>query len=304
MYDPVTELEHYGVLGMKWGVRKERSSNPRKANILHKKSEQKWIKKNVNSNDHGFVKGQSYDHDIEMPKGSIGYRAQTVPGMKSGPLYLTYDKEDHLKYLNAAISYPELGIAKGAVKPSGEVSLYTMKFEAKEPIKAPSFSHAMETFVEMVGDVGIKDINPYDSKCKSGKDFIDSWKKRKTTSDGPEFSYRRFVDTMRRNDRGAFYEEFKKRLAEKGYNALVDPMDRPSKRATLYEAPFVILDPQKTLKIKAQSKISKDDVDYLRKYEYDFGDIDAVDKQVKNSPNLYTAKQRKTHKTWKKWLSD
>lgn len=272
-------LEHHGILGMRWGIRRYQN----KDGTLTAAGKKRYLIKIKPA----VVKGQRYDKDIIIPAGTIGYRAQGSDKLKSdSPLiYLSYDKKDHLDYLDAAVFSPDSGVARDAWGADPLPNVYSVELKTKKALKAPSYQNAMEIFVDMVGDIGIDKINPYDTKYESGQKFIDSWNTRAVNELGADYSYKYFVNEMSRPDRSTFYKEFAKRLADKGYNTLVDPIDRPySKKEAGMSAPFIIMNPKQNLEVVKSTKLSKSDINYFENRDYD--------KSLKKSPE---------HKKWAKW---
>lgn len=291
-----SSLEHYGIKGMHWGIRRT--------------PEQLGHVKKSRSSKTGYIKGQSYDRDITFPKGTVGYRVQATNKLNPNrPLYLSYDKGDHVSYLATAIRYPDYGIAEDShdLENDGKINLYSVELKAKEEIKAPSFQSAMEIFVEMVGDYGVKDINPYSAKSIAGSRFIQSWKTRGNRNSGAESAYTSFVDNLRNPNKTKFYQEFTKRLEEKGYNAIVDPEDRKAFK-NMYgeydkEAPMIILNPKKSLEISKSTKLSQSDLRYFANFDMDVGDINWLDKLIQDESQYQRRHGLGEHEKWKKWYN-
>lgn len=267
-------LEHFGILGMKWGIRRFQNKDGTLTSAGKKRySVPPSVKKDAVPTS---IKGQPYNKDIRFPPGTVGYRVQGSKDFKSdGPIYLTFDKSDHVKYLDLALNHPDYGVAVDSQTLGEPIkSVYSLELKTKEEIKAPSYQHAMETFVEMVGDIGIDKINPDSKECLSGKWFIESISNTTVEDLGPDYAYKRFVDTMRKPNRTAFYNDFTNRLAKKGYNALVDPEDRGYESdgpdsSYGFEAPIILLD-KKAIKVSNvntidSSKFREMELEDLRK---------------------------------------
>lgn len=85
------ELEHFGILGMKWGVRRYQN----KDGTLTVAGKNRYYEKGT----HGEVLGQSRDSDIRIAKGTKAYRLQEGKELKPGQSYVSFDTLDHLDYL-------------------------------------------------------------------------------------------------------------------------------------------------------------------------------------------------------------
>lgn len=295
-------FEHHGIKGQKWGVRR----TPEQLGHVKKSRKSK----------HGDFLGQSYDHDIVLPKGSIGYR---ISGTKNvdlkKPLYLSYDKSDFIKYTKSALDLPDYGIAPNAKRNLGgwsyDTELYACKLTAKEEIKAPSYTNAIKVFVELAQDKGINSLNPYDSTSINGKAFVESYLTRgKHHQTGPGSAYTRFVNSLSRSRNQEVYQDFKALLEKKGYNALVDPEDRiegsrdDSDYPPMYKAPMIILNPEKTLRIETR-RLSKSEKKYISdNYMFDNGDVNFVDDQYKKEDSPYKNRHPTIHKRYKEWFNE
>lgn len=265
------ELEHHGILGMKWGIRRFQNKDGSLTSAGKKRySGPKSIRKGTRP---VSIKGQRYNKDITIPVGTAAYRIQATNKLnKKGPMYISLDRHDHKELVDTVyLVGPDGGVAIDAFTPENpDTTTYSMELKTTKELKAPSYQHAMETFVEMVGDVGIDSINPYDKQWKSGQWFVESFLNSGKWDLGPDYSYTEFVNNMQSHANGKFYEEFRKRLVDKGYNALVDPKDRGYSKKDEHHnsnAPFILLD-SSAVKISKTTKLNDFNVDeWLEKWK-------------------------------------
>lgn len=126
----INELKHYGVLGMKWGIRNNRESSG---------------------------KGYSVDKDgrISIEKGFIlqrVYNKNKQDSGESGSNYFSFTKKDNGTYLAmlGAGAHSKIGFIK---KLASETML---RSSAKEPLKSPSREEAFNILNESLKNAGKK----------------------------------------------------------------------------------------------------------------------------------------------------
>lgn len=219
----MAELEHYGIKGMKWGVRRtpeqlghRRSSDqpyrrtPKKLvekgatlktdlakNVLGKQiTRSQAIPRNQSSGETSLKKGEKVQHISGVPFGKL----------KKGQLYVTADKSDNDMYE----AYLGAKLKRAGFSPKKVV------MDLKVDLKAPSSKEQYIIFSDFLKQ-----------NRKEVESDVQSWltSKGKDTpvSKSRKELYDQFINSVERssNTQQKFYDELRK----KGYNAVLDEHD-------------------------------------------------------------------------------
>lgn len=235
------ELYHYGVKGMKWGVRKERYR-------------------------------KSYDSDIVLKRGGT---VQNISGGKprdldkSDVVYGAHTKKDRLRYKGM--------YAEQLKNWDGVKKVYKNDFVVTKDIRIPSQKKAVELFVEAFqsnpkamarsiakaqadmsfwhGFMGVNVESKYTRKfSKAGKDWLET--------KGYKLFNESLVNTRYAGARNTYFETLKKH----GYDAILDINDINNGYKT--EQPVIIFNPSQRLKNVNPVEITQAEIDRaLKDYE-------------------------------------
>ena len=245
------ELYHHGILGQKWGVRRYQPYPPGK---------------------HGKFLDQSRDEDIRIKKGSSAYRVQEGTKLEgSGQKYVSFDKLDSLTYVAATVDGHGLNIqchdfSEGNMKAKdGAMNIITMKLD--KDIVAPSYNKTMESFINTVNTIGVKNVAKDLSKFEvngetrysraEAQEFIKKYKAKKS-QDCLDEAYLQFASTMMKDTetKKAFFNDLKRQ----GYNAIVDDNDSNFGRG-MTRSPVIMFDSSNVRQTKSE-RVSAKEIEY------------------------------------------
>lgn len=259
------KLEHYGVLGMRWGIRRYQPYPKGK---------------------HGKFLGQSRDEDVRIKKGTEAYRLQSGDALARGQTYVSFDKVDHLRYIGAT-SAGEGGLTIDMYNTDDSGKLAgnpkSVRMKLTEDIIAPSYQTTMDAFIETMGHVKIDDIvsNSKAWERESIKKFLKNVKNIKVDECRDE-AYIYFTSKFMKDSKAK--EMFFNNLKSKGYNAIIDENDKRFGNS-FTEAPIILFD-SKSVKVSEAKDISKEEADMFSSFFWgggkDFGS---------------------TQKKWEKWAN-
>lgn len=259
------KLEHYGVLGMRWGIRRYQPYPKGK---------------------HGKFLGQSRDEDIRIKKGTEAYRLQSGDALTRGQTYVSFDKVDHLRYIGAT-SAGEGGLTIDMYNTDDSGKLAgnpkSVRMKLTEDIIAPSYQTTMDAFIETMDHVKMDDIvsNPKAWERESVKKFLKNVKNIKVDECRDE-AYIYFTSKFMKDSKAK--EMFFNNLKSKGYNAIIDENDKRFGNS-FTEAPIILFD-SKSVKVSEAKDISKEEADMFSSFFWgggkDFGS---------------------TQKKWEKWAN-
>ena len=265
---PPEELVHYGIKGMKWGVRK---TDP----TTFTKDQRKQAKKRFNeftraSIDSKFKTGEDlfsrkmtreeYDKlstkDFVVRKGTTVRRvAQNKDSTSNDPTFVSFTKNDKNTY--RAVMPVTNG--KNPFKVGGNKTYkqhYEITFKAMETLKSPSEKERVDAFSALMDT---KSITLKNGKTVTGRQYVKRlYPKEVKTLDTQQLGLRVYKDfTHSQGDVTApINSAYFKSISAKGYNALIDDNDR----GHMSEAPLIILNPNGSLKRMNVHPLSADDI--------------------------------------------
>lgn len=244
------ELYHHGILGMRWG-KKQGPPYPLDASE-HSSSEKKagWKKSLDNSkpkNDKKDVtkKYSNMYEDFTLKKGTKFNRVGSKDEKDEGRTYVSFKKEDELRYLSYADS---LGAQA------------KLKLDAVEDIKIAGGKAQVDGFLELYGKYSPKELvakmSTHEAKTrnerKEEKARVKMYKKAMKSEEHFNKAFEDFSSSLMA--KSSLSDEFIKNMSSKGYKAIVDINDRDAADMPLY-----VFDRGKSLKTTSRSEISRKD---------------------------------------------
>lgn len=252
-------LRHFGILGMKWGVRRYQPYPKGK---------------------HGTFLGQDRDRDIRVKAGSETYRVQKEQHAKtSGQQYVSLDKLSNLQWMAAAATLD--GVAMECTYNDADLNggrPFNVTAKLTKDMIIPSYQATMDTFLDAVRDMPKKElIRTFDKKSPFTKQRVDTFLKGIRNADKDDLlddAYLAFSATLMNDSK--LKDAFFSGLMKKGYTAIIDDhaarlgqKDAPGRWT---ETPVIMFDSGNAKEIKS-TPLSAEDIDYL--YDALYGDSEA-----------------------------
>lgn len=245
---PHDEFQHYGVLGMKWGVRRYQPYPKGK---------------------HGTFLGQSRDEDIVIKKGTKAYRLQEGKELKPGQTYISLDKIDHFNYVMSTAAK-----AGGLTFDLEDGKGHSVRMKLEKDIIAPSYSATMDAFIKTVSDMeGPKNFskNAFDNPTSTyGKTLMKEMRRdlrNVNINDAMDRAYESFSSQLMKDTEAR--TRFFNILKRQGYNAIIDENDKHFGNG-FTEAPIILFD-SSNLKIDSTRAITNEDIDYFQDLYFGVG---------------------------------
>lgn len=236
-----SDIAHYGVLGMKWGVRRYQPYPKGK---------------------HGTFLGQSRDEDVVIKKGTKAYRLQKGEALAPGQSYVSFDTFDHYKYV-AHTAAGEMGLGIDLSDGKGK----SLRMVLDRDIIAPSYEATMDAFIHTISEM--------EGPKKFAKDALTSGRSKEqdkaqqkrfinnlmdtTLSDGLDNAYLMFSATLMKDTKAK--EIFFNDLKKKGYNAIIDDNDKRF-GSGFTESPVILFD-SSNIKVNKSVSITDKDIEYF-----------------------------------------
>lgn len=244
----VNSLQHVGVKGMKWGVRKARERSSISVKSGEGNYEERYARLNAETT-RVLKRGDTVRHVTVDPR--------LAP--KSGGLYVSYTEKDAQTYRTDFVEF--LRATKGFDK------IYEYDLKTTKDIITPGQKDKMDAFLGLYKDKKTEHLisEIADSKVRSTF-FLNVAKNLghdKTNEKAQE--YKRMINSENPKDRQKAFDDFAKylfwthdsrkafikRLEKKGFTAMYDDEDMRG----YSDEPLIIFNPATTLKVKKRTEI-------------------------------------------------
>ncbi len=283
----INELQHHGIKGQKWGVRRFQNKD---GSLTPAGKERYYV-----DNDGNTAMIKNADGSYTVPAGFKFNRVgqKTLDINKSGVLYVSYGKEDAARYVKS------LGptLISRLIGGNGQA---VQHIEAKKPMRMASEEEVYKTFCEIAAkDKRILDRVNNDEIGRLMVTYDDTSKvtpkMAKYAAENPgSYAAKRMAqgvsfwmgDARYAKEAAIIYKEFK----DKGYDAIPDITDRDGGG---FDTSMIILNTNK-IEMTSSIKISRDImkeaksfVNTLAEKPWDniYTDLDAIDAYKKEHPN-------------------
>ena len=244
------DIIHYGVKGMRWGVRRDRkaaAANLNKASdIVNKRQEQRRLQATLTEAD---FKNLS-DKKIVFQKGTTLNRITRTAADEDGNLYVSVNPKD-AEYYRGLIPLEQNNFV---MKNYGTV--YEKTFTALEDLKSPSEKERVSAYIRVMDSPVIT----VDGKALTGREYL---RERGLGDVVNGLSSREVALTYYGQlaaQQGIKNEPINsavfKDLSRRGYNAIIDDNDR----GIIAETPLLLLKPASSIRTESIKQLSEADI--------------------------------------------
>lgn len=243
----MSELRHYGVKGMKWGVRKELKKQARantKVNSLLSAEGARYVSREISEQEYNSLSGKPIK--ISKPGEDFQRISKTPNALRDSMVYVTKDPEDHKTY--TALFPPE---ANGANRDK-----YSLTIRSADAIVSPSRKERIDAFIETL-DKPV--LTMPDGVVATGRNYLlglnegGNTKALSNREVGLKY-YQAFAQSQHANH--PLNQKFIENIKSRGYNSIVDDADQ----GMLSRQPIIIFPEKSNLTIVEAKPITPDDV--------------------------------------------
>lgn len=228
VYNYSDKLYHYGIKGMKWGIRKKRD----KKNDEFKSSKTE-----------GFT----------LKKGTTIHRVSSIDNEKNeGHAYATFKNKDSVGYVRRSMLFNQKG--------------YDMTMKVTKDLVSPSRKERVDAFIELCQNDKqfLNDLATASSKFRIVKDpkQIEKIEASYRSMSEKQLRTRGYNDlSLQIGFDKTVRDKYFKNLSDKGYNMIIDDQDAQ----LLSDSPIIIFDRGSSLEVIATNKITREYLKDLKK---------------------------------------